>query len=198
MSDAATYVGLMNEGVESPHDCDLALIARLRQGDAAAMKELIHRFGPRLNRLVGRLTAWNSDREDILQEVFLTAWQQAGSFRGDGSLAGWLRRLAINQCLNHRRARNAFGRMLARLAGRTSKTQNDNASGWDRGQQVCDALAKLRNEDRTVLVLYYLEELSGDEVAEALGVRLETMHVRLHRARQRLRELLSEKEQCDE
>ncbi len=190
MSEAAIRVGFMSKSVEVQEDGDLALVARLRQGDAAAMQELVRRFGPQLNRLVGRLTAWSSDCEDILQEVFLTAWQHAGSFRGDGSLEGWLRRLAINQCLNHRRARNAFDRLLARLAGRKSASDCESVAPSEHGHRVREALAKLRNDDRTVLVLYYLEELNGSEVAELLGIRLDTFHVRLHRARQRLRKHL--------
>ena len=53
------------------------------------------------------------------------------------------------------------------------------------------ALAKLSPSDRLLLVLYYLEEMSGDEVASSMGVKLETLHVRLHRARQKLKTILT-------
>ena len=69
---------------------DGQLMVRLRQGDQAAMCELLNRHGEMLARLVGRLTAWHADREDILQEVLLSIWQKSGSYRGEGSLEGWI------------------------------------------------------------------------------------------------------------
>lgn len=163
------------------------------------MNVLVHRFGPRLHRLVCRLTGWSGDSDDILQEVFLAAWRKAGAFRGNGSLEGWLRRLAVNRCRNHHRARAAFARMLGRAASR-SKTATVNRPSQEEPDldELRAALAKLKGPDRAVLVLFYLEELSGEQVAEALGVRLEAVHVRLHRARCRLRELLQAGDESNE
>jgi RNA polymerase sigma-70 factor (ECF subfamily) len=159
------------------------------------MNELVHRFGPDLHRLIGRLTAWSPDSDDILQEVYLTAWRKAGTYRADGPLEGWLRRLAVNRCRNHRRMRTAFERLLRRFAGRQRSTTNSPGTlGDDESGRLQTAIAQLASEDRTVLALYYLEDLSGAEVADALGVTVPTMHVRLHRARRRLRELLEESE----
>ena len=157
------------------------------------MSELVHRFGPGLHRLVGRLTAWSADSDDILQDVYLTAWRKAGTYRGDGPLEGWLRRLAVNRCRNHCRTRSAFERLLRRFAGRQKRAAGDASTHSDDGSsRMSAAMAQLTNDDRMVLALYYLEELSGEEVADALGVTVPTMHVRLHRARRRLRELLEE------
>jgi RNA polymerase sigma-70 factor (ECF subfamily) len=189
----------MSSGDEIARDADSALMSRLRNGDETAMNALVHRFGPRLHRLICRLTGWSGDSDDILQEVFLTAWRKAGAFRGDGSLEGWLRQLAVNRCRNHHRARAAFTRMLGRAASR-SKTATVNRLSQEESDlgELRIALAKLKRPDRAVLVLFYLEELSGEQVAEALGVRLETVHVRLHRARRRLRDLLKAGDESNE
>ena len=87
-------------------------MVRLKTGDQAAMCELLDRHGDMLARLVGRLTAWHVDREDILQDVLLSVWQKSGSFRGNGSLEGWLKRIAVNQCRNHFRAANSIKRLI--------------------------------------------------------------------------------------
>lgn len=163
------------------------------------MNALVHRFGPGLHRLICRLTGWSGDSEDILQEVFLTAWSKAGAFRGNGSLEGWLRQMAVNRCRNHHRARAAFTRMLGRAASRAeTATVNRPLQEESDLDQLRTALAKLKRPDRAVLVLFYLEELSGEQVAQALGVRLETVHVRLHRARCRLRDFLKAGDESNE
>ncbi|MCA9198782.1 MAG: hypothetical protein KDA87_14640, partial [Planctomycetales bacterium] len=66
------------------------LMQRLAAGDNQAMQSLIAQFGPMLQRLIGRLTAWDDASDDILQEVLVKAWDRASEFRGTGSLEGWL------------------------------------------------------------------------------------------------------------
>ena len=172
------------------------LMLRLNNGDEAAMCELLQRHGDMLARLVGRLTAWHSDREDILQEVLLSVWQKAGSFRGDGSLEGWLKRIAVNRCQNHFRATNSIKRLIERFAllinpGQTYESKHS-VYGNEPDDELHLALRKLSNVERTALVLFYLEEMPGDEVAAVLKVKPETFHVRLHRARQKLKTVIEE------
>ena len=174
------------EGVTS---ADQILMQRVAAGDQSALSELIVQHGDTLARLVGRLMAWHSDCDDVYQEILLSVWQRAHSFRGDGSLEGWLRRLAVNRCRNHFRARAAMRRKLEGLAAvltmtKTSETGpavfEDPAVPQD--PELRKALEQLKPDDRAAIVLFYMEEMPGDEVARALGIRLETLHVKLHRA----------------
>ncbi|MCA9027098.1 MAG: RNA polymerase sigma factor [Planctomycetaceae bacterium] len=175
----------------SPSDVDL--MSRLSSGDETAMNELVARFGPDLHRLVGRLTAWSPDSEDILQEVFLVIWKKAGNYRGHGSLEGWLRRIAVTRSQNHQRGRAAFRRLITRLTHESKATTDEiPESRNDDTDQLRDALTRLSRDDRMVLVLYYVEDWSGEEVSEVLNISTSTLHVRLHRARQRLHDILTE------
>lgn len=185
------------DGNQDVMDVDRALMVRLERGDAAAMTELVGRFGPGLSRLIGYLTAWHADADDILQEVLLTAWRKAHTFQGKGSLEGWLRRLAVNQCKNHRRARATFEQFLQHFAYRRQEATPREIPDYaeDPTVNVQRALSQLKSSDRAVLVLFYLEQLSGDQVARALDVRPETVHMRLHRARIRLRELMNHEDE---
>ena len=169
-----------------------ALMRRVAAGDAKALEQMIAQYGAMLNRLIGRLTSWSSDREDLLQDVFLAVWQKADRFQDRGSLEGWLRQVAINRCRNHHRWSKRFRAFLEQFKliapGRRSTSDE---SKLDERQSIEAALAHLNSSDRMVLVLYYLEEMPAGEVAESLGIRVETFHVRLHRARNRLKEQLA-------
>ena len=185
-------------------DTDLLLMKRIAHGEPAAMEELVERFAPRLRLLIDRLTAWGADRDDILQETLLAAWNRAASYRGDGPLEAWLRRLAINQTHRRHRARRAFTALLDRFALRkrqesaTESNRLDSSTDEDHHQKTLrKALAKLSPGDRTSLVLFYFENMPGSEIATTLKISTETLHVRLHRARQRLRQLIEKETQDD-
>ncbi len=175
---------------EAEREAERELIRRLVAGESAAMTEFVARYGPMLRRLIGRLCAWSADVDDLMQEVLLRAWERAGSYRG-GSLAAWLRAIAIRHCRNHFRGLGAWRRMLDRFRG---YVQTDSRRPSDDHREQSDwirhALQQLSSADRTILVLYYLEELPLEELAETLNARSGTLAVRLHRARERLKRLL--------
>lgn len=169
-------------------DNELRLAQRLAARDNSALADLIEQYEPMLRVLIGRLVAWSADRDDLVQEVFVRAWERASSFRG-GSLAGWLRAIAIRRCHNHFRGLSVVRRHLQQLwLGTSRRTVNAELERRELTESTRAALQALRPADRTVLVLHYLEELSLDEVGQALGLRPATVSVRLHRARERLKE----------
>ena len=184
--------------VESEHSFahEESLMKRIAARDEAAICELLELHGEMLARLVGRLLVWHSDCDDVLQEVLLSVWQRAGSYRGQGSLEGWLKKIALNRCRNHFRALSAVQRKLERFSILIGKRETDQPtpstfSNKDDGQTpLMLALRKLDGKDRTAIVLFYLEEMPGEEVAASLGIKLETFHVRLHRARKKLKRLI--------
>ena len=152
---------------------------RIASGDNEAFEELLNQHGAMLARLVGRILAWNSDCDDVLQDVLMTVWQRASTYRGRGSLEGWLRKMAVNQCRNRFRSMMLLKRKISQLAlilTTSRKTANDDPIytstkhnlAVDPELQV--ALGELPLDDRTAIVLYYLEEQSGEEVAATLGV----------------------------
>ncbi|MCA9259813.1 MAG: sigma-70 family RNA polymerase sigma factor [Planctomycetales bacterium] len=174
-----------------------ALVQGLRAGNSEALTLLIHRFGAQLQRLVSRLTSGSSECDDLVQETLLTAWRQAGSFRGEGSLEGWLRRIAVNRCRSHMRRKEALRRVWQTFAmQRAGRLNASNPTSRNEPlERLQEALARIGSQDREVIVLFYLEQLSGEEVAEALNTSVAAVHMRLKRARERLRKLLEAKQQ---
>ncbi len=84
--------------------CDAGLAQQLASGNPAAMEHLIARYGERLRRTIGQLTAWGPDVDDLLQETLIRAWKHSASYRSDGSLEKWLISIAFRVCRDHHRA----------------------------------------------------------------------------------------------
>lgn len=149
--------------------------------------EKIHRY---LVRLIGK-----SDAEDVTQEVFLKVHAALGNFRGESSLSTWIYRIATNAALDHLRHSPRI----------TTEIPSDDAEGEPlrfRGeiplidQQLVrkemnscirNVIKKLPEEYRTVIVLSELEEFRNNEIAAILQVSLDTVKIRLHRARRKLK-----------
>lgn len=158
-------------------------------------------YRPRIQRYLARLVG-PLDAEDLTQLVFVRVSQALPDFRGDSSLATWLYRIARNAAADWRRSTSRMARMqeelLAASAGARDAELDAAAASADealirREVQQClrGVIAKLPDSYRDVLALRELDGLPTAAVAEALGVSLAAVKVRLYRARERLRDVLA-------
>jgi RNA polymerase sigma-70 factor (ECF subfamily) len=174
---------------------DLELAQRCRHGDAAAFEELYRAHAGRLYNLVFRMVGSAQEAEDLLQDVFLNAYRKLGSFRGDSSLGTWLYRLAVNQCLDVLRGRHS---KMARI------TDSLDDEGADEPAAVAPvvptavsridldrAIARLPEGCRAAFILHDVEGFEHNEVAKLLGVSEGTSKSQVHKARMKLRVMLS-------
>lgn len=171
---------------------DEELLKRTAAGAREAFDELVVRHQAAVFRFARAATEGPAAAEDILQETFLAAWRAAGTFQGRSAVRTWLLTIARNQAW-HQRER--VGRVpvddvplpeLGEAAGWGDQSPEDAAVRSQRRGRLARALASLGPEEREVLVLRELEELTGEETAAALGIGLAAMKSRLHRARLRL------------
>ena len=125
----------------------------------------------------------SADAEDIFQEVFLRYVSKAPTFTSEEHRKAWLLRVTVN-CARKLHAA-PWRRLTEPLSDLLAAPEPEESGLWD-------ALQRLRPEDRTVLHLYYYEELSTGEIARLLGCRPGTVRSRLTRARERLREQYKE------
>lgn len=177
---------------------EMALQASGRAGAAAGAQDecfaaLLRGQHPHLVRLVRRLLAWpaqGAEIDDVLQDVYLAAWTRRADFRGEGPPAAWLGRIAVHTARNHARAARRR-RRLAALFGLWPPVGAPPPAD-ETPSRVRDAVARLAHRDREVLVLRYLEQRSGAEVAALLGLSRNALDARLCRARRRLGALLGE------
>lgn len=170
------------------------LLERARhRDDSLAFAELVKRHQGKVRGLLLRLTANRTLADDLGQEVFLRAYRGLVGFEGRSRFSTWLYRIAYNVYLNHRtRTRElaplpeTFEQRAAAPEGRMS------AAGHDLRRDLDAAIATLPDRYKTVITLYYLEDVSYPEIADVLDIPLGTVKTHLHRAKRMLRERLRE------
>ncbi len=153
-----------------------------------AYAELVYRWA-------ARLAGPSLDPDDLVHEVFLVVHQQLAGFRGQAKLTTWLYRITANVVLDRRRHerrrwwrhRRAGDEAARAPAGPTPLEQLEQRRDGELVYRVLDAM---NEKYRTVLVLFELEGHSGEEIAELLGARVDTVWVWLSRARTQFRERL--------
>jgi RNA polymerase sigma-70 factor (ECF subfamily) len=180
------------EANTSEHDDDSGLVAEAGKGDRAAFEKLYRLHRNRIYALVWRLCGGDAAlAEDLLQESFIRAWQKLDTFRGDSRFGTWLHRLAANVALSDRRTRIRRLERETALEGHVERgaTGEKDVSAGNR-MDLEQAISRLPERARTVLVLYDIEGYSHAEVAEIAGMAVGSSKAQLHRARNLVREEL--------
>jgi RNA polymerase sigma-70 factor (ECF subfamily) len=173
----------------------VALVERCRQGDLTAFEEVYRAHSGRLYSVAFRMLGNPADAEDLLQEIFLAAHRKLESFRGESALGTWLYRLAVNLCLDYLRSRTGrASQMTDALEDDTSLPDMSSRGLAERAVTRMDlerALTQLPDGCRMAFVLHDIEGLEHREVAQAMGIAEGTSKSQVHKARLRLRALLS-------
>lgn len=167
----------------------------------AAFAELYKRYRDRVYAIAYRMTGHSVDAMDVVQECFRALFQKLHSFRADSKFSTWLYRLIVNCSIDHnRRERSRSKRVQTGLDHLQTITENLDsgaddpvlaATDHELGEHVHQALGRLSDKLRSVLVLRYLEGLSYDQLAETLEVQLGTVKSRLARAHVALEQILT-------
>lgn len=178
-------------------DSDEKLLARFLDGEEEAFEALVVRYEAPLRKLAyGLLRDWGL-AEDVAQDAFLRAYRKASTFRGGASVKAWLFRIAINRAYDElRRFRRKKEVPLDAVppAERESASAEAIVEAGEVRRRIAHALAKLRPEYRTPLVLREIEGMTYREIAEFLDWPLGTVQIRIHRGRLELRSKLAELE----
>jgi RNA polymerase sigma-70 factor (ECF subfamily) len=170
---------------------DSELVARTIRRDITAFQMLIDRYQPTLQQMITRLLVSPSESQDVLQDVFLEVWTKVHTYSARSSLKTWLCQIAIHRCRNRNRSWKRWRSFIVNLQSRVTRCATDHTKKVDsRWARVETAMKRLTNADRELLVMYYLEEIPLCELIEIFQCRENTLEVRLHRARQRLSQLL--------
>jgi RNA polymerase sigma-70 factor (ECF subfamily) len=176
------------------------LIAAVLQGDASSFEPLVQKYSPRLFATARRYARRESEVEDIVQEVWLKAYQKLSSFRGEAPFEHWLMRMAVRTCYDflrgHQRNReSAFSELtepeddwLERFVAQPDSATADAAAAK---QLVARILEELAPSARLVITLLEIEERSVKEISKLTGWSVPLVKVRAFRARAEMRKVLA-------
>ena len=179
---------------------EIEWIRNTQRGDREAFARLVERYQQRVFALVFRLVYRRDEVEDIAQEIFIKVFRTIGSYNFRAAFGTWVNRIAVNHCYDHLRRMRAsrvsyYGQMTEESRRQFEvrlKSPEAEEPNPERQAELRDLVAKLLErapaDDRTILVLKELEDLSVEEIADILKLKRSTVKVRLHRARKRMRE----------
>jgi RNA polymerase sigma-70 factor (ECF subfamily) len=183
------------------------LLARLRERDEDAFSEIVRQYQDRVFNLVLRMVGNPSEAEDIAQEVFVTVFKSIESFRGEAKFSTWLLRIAANHAKNRIKylsRRTSDDRDVDNLASETAASNGDfhaRVANPDAALETAElggrlerALETLDADQRLLVILRDVEELSYEEIGDVTGVPEGTIKSRLHRARMALKSHLERSE----
>ena len=190
----------------SPQDVsDEVLLDRAQHGELSAFEELVTRHQDRAFGVALRITRSEADAAEIVQETFLSAYQNLKTFRGEAAFGSWVHRIAANQALmrlRHQRVAEAAGEVLKEPTfNERGSLEEAPASEWARpaeeqaldaelGHAIQQAADALPEGYREVFLLKDVEGLGYEEIAEMTGNSVAAIKSRLHRARLALRETI--------
>ena len=165
------------------HDC-------LRER-AAAQRELCHRYGGKLFAVCLRYARHRLEAEDFLQDAFVKIFDRLHTFRGQGSLEGWMRRITVNVCIKHYR-RHAFQKESLGLDHRPDAGYDPKVIARMSADELMDLVRALPDGYRMVFNLYAVEGYSHKEIAQELGISESTSRTQLLKARKTLQRQVEE------
>lgn len=173
-------------------DPDTVLIYAIAGGNHQALDELYQKYG---RGILGYLCNYVNDpvlAEEVLQDVMLAVWKSAATFRGEAKVLTWLLTIARNRAINAQRRQKptivAYDEELGIRANDTSPLEIIERESRD--SAVREAIKALPPMHREILVLVFYYQLSGNEIADVLGISVGTVKSRLHRAKEALRRVL--------
>lgn len=153
------------------------------------IEEMIARYGDGILRLCLLYLGDRQLAEDAFQETFVKAWRRQGTFRGESSEKTWLSRIAVNTC------RDTLRRGWFRMMKKSEPIESLFALAAPQAEvhaDVRDAVLALPGKYREMIVLYYDQEMTLSEIAEATGMSVNSVSTRLRRARALLKKALGE------
>jgi len=180
---------------------DSDLIRRAQEGDADAFAEIFHAHKARIYSLCLRMTKNVAEAEDLTQDAFLQVFRKLSTFRGASALSTWLYRIAVNTVLMHFRKKSLCQHSLdepctrngdSKAVRREYGTKDLQLAGCVDRLTLIRAIRELPEGYRRVFLLHEVEGYEHQEIAEFLGCSSGNSKSQLHKAKRRIRELITQ------
>jgi RNA polymerase sigma factor (sigma-70 family) len=173
---------------------DTEIIKKILQGEQALFAQLVHRYQQYVFTLVYRFTDSREDAEEISQDVFVKAYRSLADFRGEAKFSTWLYTVVRTSCITFLRKKRLQTtsldneRNFLQLESKESGFKANVVEQKSRHAMVNAAIHLLSPDDSQIITLFYKGEQSLEEIGQIMGLEPNTVKVKLHRARNRLKE----------
>ncbi|GHV51663.1 DNA-directed RNA polymerase sigma-70 factor [Bacteroidia bacterium] len=181
---------------------DIYYIERIQAGDISCYACLVDRYSRKVHSLIFKLVRNREDTEELAQDVFMKVFKHIGSFKGDSSFSTWLYKIAYNTAISETRKKkweylaieeaqieNVSEERIAETMGRSGENEQV--------KKLEMALVKLPPDERGLILLFYMEDKSIDDIAQITSLSSSNVKTRLHRIRKKLFVILNEMEDVD-
>jgi RNA polymerase sigma-70 factor (ECF subfamily) len=193
-------------GAESDGPSERVLLSRLRRGDPDAFEQLVRTHQDRVYDFCVRMLGDREEAHDLVQEIFVSVHQNLAKFREDSKLSTWIFRISKNQCLNRLKYLKRRGRGRSDEYGDVGEDALSSALGSPptphaalessrERARVQWAIGQLEPDARMLVALRDIEGLSYEEIIQITELAEGTVKSRLHRAREKLADLLGQLEE---
>lgn len=179
---------------------DLYYVKRIQDGDVACFACLLDKYSTQVHALILRIVGNREDAEELAQDVFMKVYKNIFSFKGESSFSTWLYRIAYNTAVSATRRRK-----MEYLAIEESQIDNvseeevaDAMGRYDSSEQIARlerAIEYLSPDERAIILLFYMQEKSVDDIVAISGLTASNVKTKLFRIRKKLFVLLKEMEE---
>jgi RNA polymerase sigma-70 factor (ECF subfamily) len=188
----------------SPREEERQLVKAAKEGDLGAYDDLVRRYQERIYATLYHMTSNHEDANDLGQEAFIKAYKALKSFKGDSSFYTWVYRIAVNRTINFLKQRRNRHHMSLNDADWnvennpdlvsliSEKTPRREANLSELQEKLNEALQKLSEVHRMVVVLHDVQGVPHEEISEIMKCNVGTVRSRLFYARQQLQAILSD------
>lgn len=153
------------------------------QNQETFFKEIYKTYSPKVHRLCLGYTGNAMEADDLLQEVFIKAWQNLDKFRGDSQMSTWIYRIAVNTCLYHLRSQK--NKRSVDIDVSIIKKEDEVDDKEQQVQLLYKCISELSESDRLIITLL-LEEVPYHEIAAVTEISEGNLRVKIHRIKQQL------------
>jgi len=173
---------------------DIEIISAVLNGDQQAYAQIVQRHQTFVFSLVLRYIKSREDAEEVAQDVFVKAYKALADFKGASKFSTWLYTIVTTTCISFLRKKKLETHSLDNekvfetIENQDSGTSANQVEQKSKVAMVNNAIALLNADDAEIVTLFYKGEQTLDEIAKILGIESNTVKVRLHRARTRLKE----------
>ena len=171
-------------------DEDIVNVRECLNGNTRAFEGIVQKYQRPLYNLAFRMLSSTQDAEEIVQSAFVRAFESIHTFHQEKKFYSWLYRIAINESINFRKKQQWLNPIAEEIVT-TERNQEEIVSQLETKEKVQQAIAKLKSDYQTIIILKHFQDLSYDEIGAILRIPEKTVKSRLFTARKELKNLLT-------